>query len=70
MHPVKMENIKEGQVANQLLARELSTEINFTRHPDSVTRASVVKLVHYQMNPTPNWGPAKKATGKRKREEE
>ncbi|KAG2078277.1 N2,N2-dimethylguanosine tRNA methyltransferase [Suillus decipiens] len=48
------------------------TEANFTRHPRSITQASKVKLVRYQQNPAPNWGPGTKAdTGtKRKREEE
>lgn len=45
---------------------------DFTKHPDSVTPSGKVKLVRYQENPTPNWGPARKATGnlKRKRSNE
>ena len=43
---------------------------NFTHHPKSVTQSSKVKLVRYQHNPAPNWGPGTKAKSgtKRKRE--
>jgi tRNA (guanine26-N2/guanine27-N2)-dimethyltransferase len=46
-----------------------SFEANFTSHPLAVTQSSKVKLVRYQQNPTPNWGPAAKAESgiKRKR---
>jgi tRNA (guanine26-N2/guanine27-N2)-dimethyltransferase len=40
------------------------TTVDFTSHPDSVTAAGKVKVVRYQENPTPNWGPGKRATGK------
>jgi tRNA (guanine26-N2/guanine27-N2)-dimethyltransferase len=44
-------------------------EHNFKRHPQSVTQSSKVKLVRYQQNPTPHWGPGTRAeSGKRKRE--
>lgn len=71
-HPVRMDKVSETSLARQLLAKEAKTEANFTRHPRSVTQASKVKLVRYQQNPAPNWGPGTKAdTGtKRKREEE
>jgi tRNA (guanine26-N2/guanine27-N2)-dimethyltransferase len=46
-----------------------SFEANFTSHPLTVTQSSKVKLVRYQQNPTPNWGPAVRAESgiKRKR---
>ena len=46
-----------------------SFEANFTSHPMTVTQSSKVKLVRYQQNPTPNWGPAARAESgiKRKR---
>jgi tRNA (guanine26-N2/guanine27-N2)-dimethyltransferase len=71
-HPVRMDKVSETSLARQLLAKEARTEANFTRHPRSVTQASKVKLVRYQQNPTPNWGPGTKADSgtKRKREEE
>ncbi|KAG2368617.1 tRNA methyltransferase [Suillus spraguei] len=71
-HPVRMDKVSGTSLARQLLAKEARTEANFTRHPRSVTQASKVKLVRYQQNPAPNWGPGTKAdTGtKRKREEE
>ena len=46
------------------------TEANFKHHPQSVTPSSKVKLVRYQQNPTPNWGPGAKPRGKRKRNED
>ncbi len=45
-------------------------EANFKRHPESVTPSSKVKLVRYQQNPTPNWGPGAKPSGKRKRNDD
>ncbi|KAG1756727.1 tRNA methyltransferase [Suillus paluster] len=71
-HPVRMDKVSETSLARQLLAKEARAEANFTRHPRSVTQASKVKLVRYQQNPTPNWGPGTKADSgtKRKRETE
>lgn len=46
------------------------TQANFKRHPESVTASSKVKLVRYQQNPAPNWGPGAKPAAKRKREQE
>ncbi|KAL9715182.1 RNA methyltransferase tRNA(m5U54)methyltransferase [Leucoagaricus gongylophorus] len=73
MNPVKMENIGSGSPARKLLAKESLLKADFKRHPDSVTSSSGIKLVRYQQNPTPHWGPKPKAvsgTGnKRKRGE-
>ncbi|OAX44694.1 N2,N2-dimethylguanosine tRNA methyltransferase [Rhizopogon vinicolor AM-OR11-026] len=71
-HPVRMDKISETSLARQLLAKEARTEAIFSRHPQSVTQASKIKLVRYQQNPAPNWGPGTKADSgtKRKREEE
>ncbi|KAF5358340.1 hypothetical protein D9756_001542 [Leucocoprinus leucothites] len=72
-NPVKMENISQGSPARRLLAKEPLLDANFKRHPDSITPSGEVKLVRYQQNPTPYWGPKPKAvsgTGnKRKRGE-
>jgi tRNA (guanine26-N2/guanine27-N2)-dimethyltransferase len=35
-------------------------EADFSRHPRSVSAAANVKLVRYQQNPLPNWGPGKR----------
>ena len=45
-------------------------EANFKHHPGSVTASSKVKLVRYQQNPTPHWGPGSKPGGKRKRNDD
>ena len=39
---------------------------NFATHPNAIDSSSV-KLVRYQQNPTPNWGPGSRAGGKAKR---
>jgi len=66
-----MDKISDTSPTYQLLAKESRIEHNFKRHPQSVTQSSKVKLVRYQQNPTPHWGPGKKADGgKRKRESE
>ena len=63
-----MEKLAQGSPALVLLSKEVSAETDFTRHQDSVTASSRVKLVRYQQNPTPFWGPGTKAvSGKRKR---
>ncbi|PCH38052.1 guanine-N2--methyltransferase [Wolfiporia cocos MD-104 SS10] len=70
-HPVRMDKISETSPARHLLSKEARTDANFTHHPDSITASSKVKLVRYQANPTPHWGPGKRAgSGKRKREGE
>ncbi|KZT09453.1 N2,N2-dimethylguanosine tRNA methyltransferase [Laetiporus sulphureus 93-53] len=70
-HPVRMERVSETSPTHHLLSKEPKAEANFSRHPQSVTPSSKVKLVRYQANPTPHWGPGKKAgSGKRKREED
>ncbi|KAH9043109.1 N2 N2-dimethylguanosine tRNA methyltransferase [Lactarius pseudohatsudake] len=70
-HPVKMEKIPPNSPARTLLQKEPSVEANFTSHPLTVTQSSKIKLVRYQPNPTPNWGPATRAESgtKRKRHE-
>ncbi|TBU50868.1 N2,N2-dimethylguanosine tRNA methyltransferase [Dichomitus squalens] len=69
-HPVRMDKISENSPARHLLSKEPRIEANFKRHPDSVTPSSKVKLVRYQQNPTPNWGPGAKPSGKRKRNDD
>ncbi|KAF8910968.1 tRNA methyltransferase [Gymnopilus junonius] len=74
LHPVKMENISETSPARRLLAKELLSEANFTRHPATIGASETVRLVRYQENPA-NWGPGKKASSskgdlKRKRSSE
>ncbi|KAI0831385.1 N2,N2-dimethylguanosine tRNA methyltransferase [Trametes gibbosa] len=69
-HPVKMDKVAENSPTRQLLSKEAKTEANFKRHPDSVTASSKVKLVRYQQNPAPNWGPGAKPGAKRKREQD
>ncbi|TFK29969.1 guanine-N2--methyltransferase [Coprinopsis marcescibilis] len=69
-NPVNLDKLSINSPARALLAKEPRFLADFTRHPDSVTSSSKVKLVRYQENPTSHWGPGRKATGKRKRSDE
>ncbi|TKY89129.1 hypothetical protein EX895_001660 [Sporisorium graminicola] len=72
-HPVKMENMKETDPARILLAKEPQREYDFdnTKSPEVLKALGASeKLVRYQSNPLPNWGPgtaAKGHKGKKKR---
>lgn len=67
-HPVKMENMKPNDPARVLLQKEPQREYDFDN-----TKAKEVldalgaseKLVRYQNNPLPNWGPGTAAKGHR-----
>ncbi|KAJ1310418.1 hypothetical protein OPQ81_007152 [Rhizoctonia solani] len=70
LNPVKMENIKDGSPTKKLLSKEPTEEANFSRHPQAISNASHVKLVRYQQNPAPNWGPGSRpSANKRKRDD-
>ncbi|CAE6433487.1 unnamed protein product [Rhizoctonia solani] len=70
LNPVKMENVKDGSPTKKLLSKEPTEEANFSRHPQAISRASQVKLVRYQQNPAPNWGPGSRPNAsKRKRDD-
>jgi tRNA (guanine26-N2/guanine27-N2)-dimethyltransferase len=64
-----MDKLSETSPARVLLAKEPTIEANFKHHPNAITRDA--KLVRYQQNPLPNWGPAARASAgtrtKRKR---
>ncbi|KAL8280543.1 hypothetical protein RQP46_007191 [Phenoliferia psychrophenolica] len=74
LNPVKTENIKEGAPASRLLAKAQTATVDLTHNPGvEDALMSKVKLVRYQLNPLPNWGPAKAAVkggGKKKGEAE
>jgi tRNA (guanine26-N2/guanine27-N2)-dimethyltransferase len=38
-----------------------SHTVDFTTHPDAKKDEKGEKVVYYQTNPTPNWGPAQRA---------
>ncbi|WVN88091.1 N2,N2-dimethylguanosine tRNA methyltransferase [Cryptococcus depauperatus CBS 7841] len=57
---VRLDKIAEGSPARKILAKKLTHEVDFTPHPGaSLERQG--KETFYQMNPTPNWGPAPRA---------
>jgi len=55
-HPVKLDRIKE-ETAKTLLSRPILHKADFARHPSLQGISNKIKLVRYQMNPQPNWGP-------------
>jgi tRNA (guanine26-N2/guanine27-N2)-dimethyltransferase len=67
-HPVSLKKVSENSPTRTLLAKEGEFTADFTQHPRSVTAAANVKLVRYQQNPLPNWGPGMRPQ-KRKRAE-
>ncbi|KAI8138257.1 N2,N2-dimethylguanosine tRNA methyltransferase [Fennellomyces sp. T-0311] len=68
--PVVMSNIAENSPARAILAKEPSIKVDFTRHPDAKSESKTIKLVRYQQNPTPNWGPKARAGKKRKQDDQ
>ncbi|KAF8550284.1 N2,N2-dimethylguanosine tRNA methyltransferase [Imleria badia] len=66
-HPVRTDRISVTAPAAKLLNKAIQTPIDFKKHPESVTRTTDVRIVRYQQNPAPNWGPGSRAGGKRKR---
>ncbi|GAC99900.1 likely N2,N2-dimethylguanosine-specific tRNA methyltransferase [Pseudozyma hubeiensis SY62] len=72
-HPVKMENMKPNDPARILLAKEAKGEYDFENTKSKEVLEALgasEKLVRYQNNPLPNWGPgtaAKGHKGKKKR---
>jgi tRNA (guanine26-N2/guanine27-N2)-dimethyltransferase len=67
-HPVNYKKVAENSPTRTLLAKEGEFTANFAKHPRSVTAASNVKVLRYQPNPLPNWGPGARPQ-KRKRGE-
>lgn len=66
-NPVKMDKISQTSPSRVLLEKEPAFEANFGHHPGATTKSSAVKLVRYQQNPLPNWGPGSRAVSGTKR---
>ncbi|KAG2180271.1 hypothetical protein INT43_004060 [Umbelopsis isabellina] len=66
-NPVTMKNIGENSPARKILEAPAKFEADFTRHEDAIPPSRNVRLVRYQVNPTPNWGPKARA-GKPKKD--
>lgn len=69
-NPVNIDKVSETSPAQKLLAPEPKIEANFERHPRTVTAASKVKIVRYQVNPLPNWGPGTRPEKRKHADEE
>ncbi|KAG8940829.1 RNA methyltransferase tRNA(m5U54)methyltransferase [Tulasnella sp. 424] len=64
-HPVRMDKIKD-EAAKTLLSKPIGTKADFTRHDGLEAISNKIKLVRYQVNPQPNWGPGARPDSKKK----
>ncbi|KZV90233.1 N2,N2-dimethylguanosine tRNA methyltransferase, partial [Exidia glandulosa HHB12029] len=69
-NPIKQEKIKPGSPAATLNAKEPTLIADLTPNIKAKTQTSNVKVVRYQTNPTPNWGPGMRPSKKRRAEED
>ncbi|EIW70842.1 hypothetical protein TREMEDRAFT_68241 [Tremella mesenterica DSM 1558] len=59
--PVRMDKVPEDSPARKLIEKEITHKIDFTPHPDVAKFERGEKVVFYQVNPTPHWGPGSRA---------
>ncbi|KAG8920568.1 RNA methyltransferase tRNA(m5U54)methyltransferase [Tulasnella sp. 408] len=64
-HPVRMDKIKD-EASKTLLNKPIGTKADFTRHAGLEAISNKIKLVRYQVNPQPNWGPGARPDSKKK----
>jgi len=64
-HPVSEKTKKNNTTAAQILEKEPTHEINFSRPKGLNNGGQKPKAVRYPMNPEPNWGPKAMAKAKR-----
>lgn len=74
-NPVRLDKVSETSPTRPLLAKPMTHTVDFTLHPEAKKFDNKAqKVVLYQENPLPNWGPGSRArdakTSKRKAEEE
>ncbi|KAL1405404.1 RNA methyltransferase tRNA(m5U54)methyltransferase [Vanrija albida] len=80
-HPVRMDKISETSPARSFVSKPMTHEVDLKIHPEAKNYDKQDKVVYYQLNPLPNWGPGSRARsvrndqqqsqgGKRKAEEE
>lgn len=59
-----MDKVKAGSPSRALLERKAAQEYNLeTEHPQAKEVTGGPRLVRYQQNPAPNWGPGTRAKG-------
>ncbi|KAJ3359580.1 tRNA methyltransferase 1 [Allomyces javanicus] len=56
----------EGSIAAKILAKEITTKVDFKFHKAANPPSRKIKLVRFQENPEKNWGPKARAGKKRK----
>ena len=60
-NPVNLSRIKSGSPAKAILEKEPAITANFTVRQDANPVSRKKKLVRYQANPEPDWGPKARA---------
>lgn len=56
-HPPRLEKQKDNDPGKKILETPCSLEISFAIHEGAVPLSKEKKMVRYQLNPEPNWGP-------------
>ncbi|BET01560.1 N2,N2-dimethylguanosine tRNA methyltransferase [Nesidiocoris tenuis] len=56
-HPVSQKRLDDCPTVRRILETPCTTKINFEFNPEAVSEANSEKLVRFQVNPAPNWGP-------------
>ena len=57
MDPGKLESASASSPAHQILCKLPAMDANFELHPGSNPDSIKFKLIRFQTNPMPNWGP-------------
>ncbi|ORY32579.1 N2,N2-dimethylguanosine tRNA methyltransferase-domain-containing protein [Naematelia encephala] len=60
-HPVRMDRISDGSPVKKLMEKPMSHEVDFTPNEKTKSFDRAEKVVFYQNNPLPNWGPGTRA---------
>ncbi|KAJ3206244.1 tRNA methyltransferase 1 [Clydaea vesicula] len=67
----KSREAKEGEIVmKNILSKDVKVQADFSIHKDCESQSRKFKLVRYQENPTPNWGPGSRAKGKKRKAED
>ncbi|KAG9290032.1 hypothetical protein G9A89_010338 [Geosiphon pyriformis] len=70
LNPINWKNVPEHSPGRKILTVEASFKADFSFHEDAEPPSKKIKLVRYQINPQPNWGPMARASKKLKSKEE
>ncbi|XP_065826453.1 tRNA (guanine(26)-N(2))-dimethyltransferase-like [Oscarella lobularis] len=68
-NPVNMKKVSEKSPTAVFLSKESSLEVDFTVRPDANPPSRQKKLLRFQENPLPNWGPKSRAKKRKENSE-